>query len=184
MVTMAQSRLDELMGERASRAKEAAVKEVLTALGVESVDALKTVVTEAKKAADAQKTKEEQLAAQLSVLETAKAEAETRARQAEEAALRTRVDVAVQLEAAKQKFLPEAVSDVVALVDRAKIKVEGDKVIGIEEAVKALAESKKHWLATTGRGTGGTPRPSDTNLGQQQQSGASTGGEPLKSAML
>ncbi len=160
--TFTQTDVDRIVGERAKRAEESAVSELLKALGFEKVDDLKTTVTDAKKLreqqmSDLDKAKAESTALQLKVTAAEQARAE-----AIEKATVTLMRAAVLTEASKPeyRFKPDALADVWSFIDRTSIKPkEGadGEFVGVAEALKSLAKAKAY-LTETGDGHG-TPRP-------------------------
>lgn len=155
VLSFTQAQLNVLMGDRAEHARSAALREILDATGAESLDKLKALVESGK------------------TWETAKTDLENRAQTAErertEAQARVTkrlMDVEIRQAAEKAGFLPEALDDVLATVDRTKVTVKEDDVFeGVTEAVKLVADAKKHWLKS-GKSAGGgvgTPKPEPQN---------------------
>jgi hypothetical protein len=85
--TFTQADIDRIVGERAKRAEEAAVKRLLEQLGFDTPDAAKAAVTEAKKRADAEMSELEKLQAKLAETEKAAQAAAERASVSERARL-------------------------------------------------------------------------------------------------
>lgn len=100
---------------------------------------------------------------ELEKLQKAQAESTTRLASLAAGYLKTRVDAAIEREARAQKFIdPE---DAILQVDRSRLEVEQDEddpskveIDGksVKNAVKALAEKKKHLIGTGEGGDGGS----------------------------
>lgn len=162
--TFTQDEVNDLIGERAKRAKEAARKEILESLGFEKLDDLKGVVS----------TFREQQAAQKSELEKAQETlSETQRKLAEQE--RKRVDGLINAEvlyrAAQMNFVNP--KEALRLIDISQVNVGDDDVVtGVEEALKALAEASPHLLKSdTGRRA--------PNLGATNPAGQQTGPSPI-----
>lgn len=159
--TFTQAELNALFADRANQASTAAINKLLKDLGVESADAIKTALAEAKKVQDAQLSELDKAKADATKAAKDKETAEAAAAQATQLANTRLMQSAVMLEAAKteHKFKPEALGDVWAFVDRSKLKVEenGD-VTGVADAVKAVAKAKPY-MVTEDKPAPGTPGP-------------------------
>jgi len=162
LVSMSQAQLDALFAERAKRGGEAAVNELVTALGFKTVDELKASFAAAKKAADEKLSDEEKKAKALKDAE----DRATKAEQDRDAALKQASErllkAEIIAEAARQGFLPEAVADVFLVIDRTKISEKDGAFTGVKEAVEGVAKSKPFWLGTQQpekKPAVGTPKP-------------------------
>jgi hypothetical protein len=161
-VSMTQEEFDKRIGDRAVRASAAKEKEILDALGLEKIDDLKAIVQAARQADDKNKTETQKLQDEIGTLkkdnEKIKTDAETRNQRANDKLIKSEVE----LEATKLGFLPDAISDVWLLVkdDRTGIEVNEDtlEVTGVEAAVKKIAETRKHWLASKEKKPTAPPR--------------------------
>lgn len=143
--TFTQEQLDMIVGERATRAKGAAISELLGELGLEKADDLKALVKAARAKADSEQTEAQRLTAQLA--EAQKREATTAARLREQA-----LQLAVQAAAQKVGIVDAEVA--LALV-RNGIEFDGDGVPqGVEAALTALAQAKPFLKA---QASGGSP---------------------------
>lgn len=126
--TFTQAELDRLITERLKREKEKHA----------DYDDLKKAADELKAIKESQLSETEKLTKRLAELETAKTQAETRARE-------TLIRSAVISEAAKLNFNDP--DDAYRLLDLSTVKVDDTgKVEGAIEAVKALAESRKYLI--------------------------------------
>jgi len=160
--TFTQADIDRIVGERAQRAKEAGISELLKDLGFENPDDLKTLVADAKKRADAEKSELDKANEQIAALAKAKEAADKERAEAIERANVTLMRSAVMAEAAKADYRirPEALADVWTFIDKASIKPKDGadgEYTGIGDALKALAKAKPY-LVQDGNGHG-TPRP-------------------------
>jgi hypothetical protein len=170
--TLTQADVDKAMAAAKRGAKQQGVKEVLETLGVESPDALKQSL------ADAQAAKE----AQMSDLEKAQAEAA----KAKELIAQAEKDKADAIAQADKMLLDAAIitasqafndpNDALKFIDRSGIeRSENGGFTGVEEAIKALGESKPYLLkASELEKPKGTP---NSNRQQQPQ------GQPEKNAL-
>lgn len=62
-------------------------------------------------------------------------------------------------------------SDILSFIDKSKLKLDGDAVLGLDDALKGLKEGKAYLFddATAGAtGTGGNPSASNSNLGAKE----------------
>lgn len=71
-----QADIDRIVGERASRAKSSAVNDLLSSIGLDSIDALKTLVSSAKEREEADLTEAQKIQRQLEQERQAKAQLE------------------------------------------------------------------------------------------------------------
>lgn len=160
--TFTQSDVDRIVGERAKRAEESAIGSLLKDLGFEKTEDLKTLVADAKKRADAEKSELDKANEQIATLAKAKDAADQERAAAIERANVTLMRAAVMAEAAKADYRikPEALQDVWTFIDKTSIKPKDGadgEYTGIGDALKALAKAKPY-LVQDGNGHG-TPRP-------------------------
>lgn len=150
--TFTQAQLDAIVGERATRAKSAAINDLLGELGFEKADDLKALVKAAKERQASEQTEAQKLQAQL---EAAQKREGTLAAQLREQALQ----MAVQAAAQKVGIVDAEVA--LALV-RGQITFD-DKGApqGVEAALTELVKSKPYLRA----GAGNSVNP--TNPGRQ-----------------
>jgi hypothetical protein len=151
--TFTQEELDHLFAERTKNVKDKVQAEILRALGANSLDDIKAIITRQKdidEAAktDLQKAQEEAQTAKLEA-EQAKAEQAKVMAAAREALMKADVlrHVVAFKDANGNTFRPEAVDDVWLILDKASITDEenGD-FKGIKEAVEKVAKDRPHWL--------------------------------------
>lgn len=170
-----QAELDAMFTDRARRASESAVNDLLGKAGFKTADELLTVLTDAKKLKDSQKTELEKVQSDLQAaqdkLVTAEAEKKTALEQATERLMKAQV----LSEAAVQGFRPEAINDVWLIVDRAKIKEKDGEFEGVKEAVAEVVKLKPFWMVDKTKPQG-TPKPGDKKTG----SGNETAPEPVR----
>lgn len=158
--------------ERLARAKNSAVAELLKDLGLESADALKSLVATARERADAEKSEAERAQAQVASLEQKLADAEKRAGDMEQARRADRLNAAI-LAAAKSATDP---SDVVAWANTdgqahldGALDEDGAPVAAkVEALVAACKKTKPHWFRAGGPGSpsnsGGRPPDPDRDV--------------------
>lgn len=154
--TFTQEQLDAIVGERATRAKGAAISELLGELGFERADDLKALVKAAKERQASEQTEAQKLQAQL---EAAQKREGTLTAQLREQALQ----MAVQAAAQKVGIVDAEVA--LALV-RGQITFDDKGTpLEVEKAVSALAQAKPYLRA---QGSGGSatnpPRAGGTTL--------------------
>jgi hypothetical protein len=152
-----QAQLDQMFGERSTRAEKVAIEKMMTELGVKDKDELKAILEENKKRkegemSDLDKEKAARLDAEgkakdaLTAAETIKAAATTRLMKAE-----------VKAEAIKAGFLAESIDDVWGAIKEGSITEKDDQFVGVAEAVAAVAKAKPHWVGSEVKPRG-TPR--------------------------
>jgi len=142
--TFTQEQLDAIVGERATRAKSAAINDLLSELGFEKADDLKALVKAAKERQASEQTEAQKLQAQL---EAAQKREGTLAAQLREQALQ----MAVQAAAQKVGIVDAEVA--LALV-RGQITFDDKGApVEVEKAVSALAQAKPYLRA---QGSGGS----------------------------
>lgn len=180
--TFTQADVDRIVGERATRASEAAVTKLLESLGVKSADDIKAGLLKAKELEDAQLSEQQKALKKIEELTAAKTLAETQAAEVAAKAQTTLMRAAVLSEASKAdyNFKPEALADVWTFVDRASIKAgkDGESFEGVAEALKAVAKAKPY-LCNEAKPGQGTPR-----RGPEKQSGKKPEVEPGKGYTL
>jgi hypothetical protein len=162
-VTHTQAELDRLFDARAQQAKRAAERDMLAALGLDSLDAAKQAVTDAATARAAQMTElqkaQEAATTAIAAAVKAKAEKDTALLAAGERLMQAEV-VAM---AATLNFIDPL--DAWRFVARAEIKpVEsGEGFTGVKEAVEKIITARPYLIkaaqALPGHPAGGTPRP-------------------------
>lgn len=168
--TFTQAQVDTIIADRLKRSKVSTTNELLESLGVETLEA----ATKAVK--DAAATK----AAQMTELEKAQAETVT----ASEALVKVQAEMESTRATAAEALLRAAVisaatgfndpNDAWTLIDKSSVEVQTDGTYkGIDEAIKALLESKPYLAKTTEKNLG-TPTRNNKNITQawqnQQQS--------------
>lgn len=94
--TFTQAEVDRIVGERAKRAEDAAVKRILEAVGVDSLDALKSTVGAVRQQQQTEMSEAERMQTQLDELARKAAEAEQRAVEAEQRRLADKRQSAVR----------------------------------------------------------------------------------------
>lgn len=147
--TFTQAQLDAIVGERATRAKGAAISELLGELGLEKADDLKALVKAAKAKQASEQTEAQRLQAQLA--EAQKREATTTARLRELALIN-----AVQAAAQKVGIVDAEVA--LALIQGA-IQFDGDgNPQGVEAALTELVKAKP-FLKAQSAGSGSPTNP-------------------------
>jgi hypothetical protein len=136
-----QEDLDRVAGETRKAGREAAEKELLKELGVESREDIGAILKAAKDAEDSQKTE-----LQKTQDELVKARETAEAAQAE--ARNSRINTALTLSVRDAGVNPDRLAAALRLVDVSKLEVKGDEVVGLEEAVKGLKEQSPEWFGT------------------------------------
>lgn len=156
--TLTQEAVNALIKERVERAEASATNKLLQDLGIGSVDDLKSLVTNARKTQDANKTELEKAQEKLAQTQSDLADREQRR-------IKVLIKSAVELEAAKLNFWkPE---QAIKLIDLTKIEVgEDDTVKGVEEAMQELAEQNKHLIKTNGKPSLGATNPAGVQAGE------------------
>jgi len=161
-----QPELDALFGERAKRASEKAVSDLLTDLGVKTSDEVKSLLVEARTLREAQMSELEKAKAQTAEAVKAQAAAEVKAADVMKRANERLIKAQVEAEARKAGVRDEALPDVLLVVDRTKIAVgDDDTVTGADAALKDALKSRAHWLASAGSPGHGTPTPASKRKG-------------------
>ena len=137
-----QEDLDRIAGESRKDGRGVAEKDLLKALGVESLDAAKAVLQAAKDAEDAQKTE-----LQKAQEETVRLRDEAAAAQAD--AKSSRIQTALELKLRDAGINPARAAAALRLVDPSKLDVNGTEVTGLDDAVKELKSQSPEWFGTT-----------------------------------
>jgi hypothetical protein len=172
--TFTQEELDHLFAQRTKNVREKTLTELLTSLGVGSLDEIKAFVSKQKEIeeaakSDLQKAQEEAKEARLAA-EQAKAEQTKVMAAAREALMKAdvlRYTIGFK-DASGTVFRPEAVEDVWLVLDKSSI-TDGEEGTfkGVKEAVEKVAKDRPHWLVDVKQATKprGTP---DAANGQKQ----------------
>lgn len=130
--TFTQAELEKQIGERLAREREK----------YKDYGQLKAAADELAKIKESQLSEQEKLQKRLAELETARDEAEMRARE-------TLIKAAIVTEAARLNFNdPE---DAYRLMELKALEIADGRVVGVAEAVKALAESRKYLIKSAGK---------------------------------
>lgn len=158
--TFTQAELDAILSDRLKRAQDSTQKTFLTSLGVESLDDVKTALSEFQKLKDSQLSEAEKLQKELdtqrAAAEKARTEADTAIAQANERLMRA----AVIAEASKSDYgvHEDARADVWLFIDKEAIKLnDSGEFDGIGDAIKKVLESKPYLKEDTAVKGGGTP---------------------------
>lgn len=169
--TFTQEQMDAIIKERLGRAEKSTTTKLLESLGAESADGIKAQLEELQKLKDAAMSDEEKTKAELEAMRQQLAEANEATKQANEAAQQQLVKSAILLKATDF----HDADDAVAFIDMSKISVEDGKVTGVEEALKAVAESKPHLLKSQEKPRGSyvrtpvKPIAPESNNGQRKR---------------
>ncbi len=151
-----QKDLDALVGEARKSGRETAIKTLLTELGIETPDALKSFVKNAKELEQAQMTEADKQKAALEAAQKAATDAQADKDKAIATANERLMKAAVMSEASKaeHKLNPAAMADLWLFVDKAKLEVtETGDVKGTEAAVKLVLKDRPY-LQTNGQARG------------------------------
>lgn len=133
--TFTQEQLDAIVGERAMRAKGAAIGELLSELGFEKADDLRALVKAAKERQASEQTEAQKLQAQL-------ADAQKRSQALETKLREQALQLAVQAAAQKVGIVD---ADVALALVRGSIEFDANGVPqGVEAAVTELARQKPY----------------------------------------
>jgi hypothetical protein len=151
--TFTQEQLDAIVGERATRAKSAAISELLGELGFEKTDDLKALVQSAREQADKQKSETQKLQEKL-------ADYQKREQQWALEKRDTMLQIAVQAASAKLGIVDAEVA--LALI-RDTIEFDNDgKPQGVEAALSKLLADKPYLKAGTSTSPTNPPRQGAT----------------------
>ena len=157
-----QAELDTMFVDRAKRAGKTALTDLYADLGLKDVKALKSLVADAKKKADDEKS-------DLEKAQGVAADWEAKHVKLAASQQSDRVRYAVEKAARAAKVLPEAVADMFALVDTTLIKFDDAGMPqGVDKAVASALKERKHLIQTNGART-----DNDANAGTGS---AQTGG--------
>lgn len=168
LISMTQEALDGMMGDRAERAKNSATGGMLTDLGFkDDMDGLKGALTEWQAAKDGKKTDLEKAQGDLETSSTRVGELETELTDEKKRAETYMLRTSVMSAARDADFLKESLEDVWLLVSTTEdlstaVKVNGEKVEGVEEVVKKVAKLRPHWVEQKPRSTTPSGRASST----------------------
>lgn len=147
--TYTQAELDRLFAERARQASSAATSKILSDLGLQNVDELKTLVKKHRDTEQAQMSEADKLRKQLADLESEKARMVQ-----ERKALVTRTEI----ERAAQKLSIVDPDAAYRLLDLETLEVdEGGVPKDVEKALKALMTQKPYLVAATGKTSAANP---------------------------
>lgn len=149
-----QADLNKQFAARAKQAKEAERKSILEALGIENLDAAKTLVKAAKDAEDANKTEVERANKRAET-----AEANLTNLQSENNRLKLRLEFDHRVEELELRFAnATAAGDAFNALD---VDIVGDDHSGMEKAIKQLLETRDYLFAKDGQQQRATPPPGD-----------------------
>jgi len=153
VVSFKQSELNKSYADRAKRAAESAVNDLLKSLGIKSADDLKAALKKAQDTDQAQLTELQKAQQAASAAQARIADLERSNLQVQTEAQTARVRSAVELAAARLGFHnPE---DAYQLADVAGIEIgEDGKVNGAEEALKALIKARPYLVKSAAGGGG------------------------------
>jgi chromosome segregation ATPase len=156
-LSFTQAELDAKFADRAKRAAESAINEILTKAGLKTVDELTAALAEGKKLKDSQLTDLQKAQADLKAANDKLAQAEAEKNTALAQATERLMKAAILAEAVAQGFRPEAVNDVWLIVDRSKIKEKDGVFEGVKDAVGQVVKDKPFWLKADDKTPHGTP---------------------------
>lgn len=170
-----QADVDRIIGERAKRAGESAINQLLEGLGVESADALKSFVTKAKEKEEGEKSELQKLQEQIAKLEKDRDTEKQRAAQIEAARLTDKINTKLEGFATKAKAAnPEDVVDYLRnrhSDEVAALAGEGGVVDekAAEKLIEIVRKARPNWFAVQGPGSpsnhdGRPPQPDDKKL--------------------
>lgn len=180
--TLTQDQVNQIVADRVKRAEEATVKKLLDGLGVQSADEIKSIL-EAKKAADeANKTELEKAASKATTAEAklkqAEADHATKLEQMQKRILDSEIKQLAGRaitdkdgKVTRAAFRPEALEDILLLLDRTAIEDKEGSYTGIDKALESLAKAKPYLLSDgqTSPAQKGTPKPGERKPAPQQQ---------------
>ena len=164
-----QAELDALFADRAKRASESAISDLLGKAGAKSTDELLAFLAEGKKLKEGQLSEMDKLKADLDAANKKADQAVADGQLALAKAKERLMKAAVIAEATSQGFRAEAVNDVWLIVDRAKIIEKDDDYQGVKEAVAEVAKLKPFWMAGSDKTPRGTPKPPDKQTGDDKK---------------
>lgn len=158
-----QSEVNQIAGERAQRAGEAAVNKLLSDLGAKNADELKAAIESAKQAQQARLSELERAQAQIAALQ---AEADAARSTSAEALARANARLMmaeIKQQAARANIRDEALPDVWPLIQADKTLLERlavteqGEVTGAAEVVADIVKARPHWLRAETKPATGTP---------------------------
>lgn len=153
-VTFTQEQLDAIVRDRLERATKKTQADILAKLGTDDVEAARKAIEDAAKAKEAQMSELEKSQAEIARL---KAQAEKAQAQAEQAQLRAEEMRLQSLVISKAGAFVDPM-DAWQFLDKSKLTADDQgNYTGIDEAIKALAESKPYLVKADGGPSGGTP---------------------------
>lgn len=164
--TLTQADVDKVVSAAKRSAKKQGETAILEALGVKNIEDVKTALSEAEAAKQAQMSDLEKVQAELAKANEARIQAEQTAIEAKAYAENQLIDAAIIT--ASQEFNDP--NDVLQFIDRSNIeRDESGTLVGIEDAVKALSESKPYLLKSVEveKPKGTSSRQPQQNIGQQ-----------------
>lgn len=154
-----QDALNAQFAERATRAAETARKELLAELGVGNPEEAKKLLKIAKDADDAKKSEQEKLQAQIADVTKQAEQAKAEADKIRQDSLKRVQDSEIKIAASapmmdkdgktvtRPAFRPEALADVLVLLNREGITEKDGSFEGIDKALAELAKAKPYLLA-------------------------------------
>lgn len=160
MVQMSQADFDRIIGERVTRAKSSTSEDLLKALGVETPDQAKELITLAQQAKESQMSEVQKWQAKAEQAAAVAAQAVKDKEQAELLRQQTLLQYAVMQEAMKPDYglNPQALADVWTLIDKTEITLdETGKTAGVDKALKTLVQTKPYLANGNGAKSPGTP---------------------------
>lgn len=171
--TFTQDDINRITAERAARAREAGIKELLAGLGFENPDDLKALVTAAKERSDKEKTELEKAQAALKAAQDKAAAVEQRLAEAEAARIADKVNgrIAAMASAAKAQYPEDVVKFLRSDHAEALTAAVGEGGAVDEKALNKLIEdvrkARPSWFGSTAPGSpsnaGGKPQQPDMN---------------------
>lgn len=154
-----QDALDKQFAERAERGKETGRKELLAELGISDPEEAKKLLKIAKEADDAKKSEQEKLQAQIADVTKQAEQAKAEADKIKQDSLKRVQDSEIKIAASapvmdkdgktvtRPAFRPEALADVLVLLNREGITEKDGSFEGIDKALAELAKAKPYLLA-------------------------------------
>jgi hypothetical protein len=150
LLQITQSALDDLMGARAQRAKAAAIKDLLSELGIEEVSQLKSVFESHKAAQEAKKSDLEKAQERIDALVR-----DVSLRQTANEELLIRGEI--MLKAPTYEVPPDRLDALLRLIDKSVLTVKDGKVEGVDAALRATIEANPFLLYIEKEPRKGTP---------------------------
>lgn len=182
--TFTQEQVDNIIKDRLTRAEESATTKLLEAIGVKTVDELKTSLKDFKKIQEDKLSEQQKMDRDLKEAQTKAETAEAEKTKALAEAFDTLVRAEVKLSATKLGFRDESLDDVFVAIkgDKAlmsKIELKEGKLSGIEEAVKAISTLRPFWLDDKKKPFGTPPPKGKPNTPPQPRNGEEKRERPL-----